>query len=316
MQQDIEKELDSLISDMIEERCSNNAPTEQDIKNVLAELGTPEELALKYCGSEHKALISGTYFLVYKRVLSVVLPIVAAVLAILTPLGFFIGGESAQTSIIIGAIDISLPLMMIATNIGALIQTFAAITIIFAVMEYKKVNLQGSDFYDLPEIPEARLKISPFWPIFGIVLSISLTALFLGFPQIIGASINFNWIPAFDTQIVRGLWLPILLWAILEIGVEIVKLIEGRYTMRLAVVAVISGILSAVCAVAIFGNNEIMNLQFFVQMEHYHMYFEALGGLFDNIIMRPNLVIMCIMLAIIFFETLDVVVKAFQSQRS
>lgn len=42
---DIERELRSLIGDMLEERCGEIAPTERDIRVVLTELGTPTELA-------------------------------------------------------------------------------------------------------------------------------------------------------------------------------------------------------------------------------------------------------------------------------
>ena len=46
MRGDVEKELDSLISDMLEERCRDITPSEKDIRGVLMELGMPEELAL------------------------------------------------------------------------------------------------------------------------------------------------------------------------------------------------------------------------------------------------------------------------------
>ena len=41
---DIERELRSLIGDMLEERCGDIAPTERDIRVVLTELGTPTDV--------------------------------------------------------------------------------------------------------------------------------------------------------------------------------------------------------------------------------------------------------------------------------
>ena len=45
---DVAKELESIISDMLEERCGPITPTEHDLRVVLTELGTPSELARKY----------------------------------------------------------------------------------------------------------------------------------------------------------------------------------------------------------------------------------------------------------------------------
>jgi len=329
IQADVEIELDSLISDMLNERDTrvegeqykaNTPPTEQDIKDIIKALGPPEELALKYYGSERKALISGIYFLMYKRVLRTVLPIVAAVLAVFTIVGFIIGIEmNLFTGVNVGNINIigfSMPIFaqmtqLITSVVGGVVQVFAVITVVFAILEYFKVDLKSEDFYELPEVPEAKMKISPSGPIFGIAFAIITTVIFLGFPEIFRLNFNLVWIPVFDAAVIRGLWLPIVIWTILEVGVEIVKLVEGQYTMRVGIVGLITGILSAVFAFAIFGNNNIVNQELLNAIEH-QFQFEALGLVISN----PNIVIMIITLVIIFFDTLDVVVKSFQSRRA
>ena len=50
MKKDVAAELETIIQDMLEERCEDVTPTERDIKVVLTELGTPNELASKYKG--------------------------------------------------------------------------------------------------------------------------------------------------------------------------------------------------------------------------------------------------------------------------
>ena len=312
MQGDVQKELDGLISEMMDERGSGNLNSEQTLKGVLDELGTPSELALKYHEGGQKSLISGVYFLMYKQVLRIVLPIIAAVLAVFTTASFLVGdGEALH--IIIGTINLSFMahfFQIIAVTAGGVVQAFAVITVVFAVIEYKKVNLKEFNLQDLPNIPEAKMKISPFWPIFSIALSISLTALLLGFPQIIGISINFNWTPALDVDFVRSLWLPIIFWTILEIIAEIGKLVEGHYTKRLAAITVITAILQVACVILIFGNNSILNPEFVSHLSGLYVHFQPINWIFDNV----NLTIMTIALIAIFFETLEVVVKTFQAK--
>lgn len=45
---DVARELDSLISDMLEARCGGEEPTHEDLEAVVKELGAPENLALQY----------------------------------------------------------------------------------------------------------------------------------------------------------------------------------------------------------------------------------------------------------------------------
>ena len=48
LKKDVSAELETIIQDMLEERCGDVMPTEHDIRVVLTELGTPAELASKY----------------------------------------------------------------------------------------------------------------------------------------------------------------------------------------------------------------------------------------------------------------------------
>jgi len=307
MQADVEQELDSLITEMSAQR---------DIKDVLAELGSPEELALKYCGSERKALISGTYFLMYKYVLRVVLPIVAAVLAVLTTIGHFVGGEGSL-NIIIGFVDVSSfarVTQVFGVALGGVVMAFAIITIVFAVLDYLKVDLKDGNILDLPDVPDARHKISIAEPIWGIAIAIASTVLFFGFPQIMRARFDYEWVNVFNVNVIRSLWLPILAWTVIEIVAELVKLVEGRYTKRLAVVTVVTAALQVVCAVFVFVGNDIVNPEFITQATSYVADLQALGWIINNIVVQPNLMILAIILIVLAFETLEIVVKSFQSK--
>jgi len=323
---DVERELDGLISEMLDERRGNDAPSEQDLKDALAELGTPEELALKYCGSDRKALISGTYFLLYKRVLFMVLPIVAAISAAGMILGLIFGAEPLlNIGVNFGTVTFNFglgtflaeTLRVIASAAGGAFQAFAIITVVFAVLDYRKVDLQDGDMFDnLPEIPEAKAKIEPFWSIVGIAVSIPAAVLFLLYPQIISARFeDIGWIPVFNVDVVHSLWLPILLWAILNVGSEIMELVEGQYTMRLASVTAGACALIAICAAAVFGNSEIINPVYTSRMLYERHLFDGAYWVFD-IVAQPNHFIMAVTFIVLAYETVWAFVKAFQSGRS
>jgi len=319
MQADVEQELDSIISEMLDERRGNsNAPSEQDLKDVLAELGAPEELALKYGGNERKALISGVYFLMYKRVLAIVLPIVASVLAVLTTIQFFVGDEPSLSIIVIGFASVnylSHAIQIFTVMAGGVVQAFAAITVIFAVLDYKKVNINAGEFFDLPEIPEASMKISPFEPIFWIAFSIVSTVAFLGFPHVIAGYFDGGWVTVLNVDVIRGLWLPVLIWMIIEIVAEAIKLVEGQYNMRLLAVTVVTSILQMVCAIIVFGNSNIMNPEFVTRAENWSAGILAGSGWFSVPISRPNLVVLVVIFGILVWEVAEVAYKVFQAKR-
>ncbi|MCL2377271.1 MAG: hypothetical protein FWC76_07755 [Defluviitaleaceae bacterium] len=322
VQADVERELEGLISEMLDERRGNNsAPSEQDLRDVLTELGTPEELALKYCGDERTALISGTYFLMYKRILGIVLPIVAASIAGLSIIGFILGTEILHINMPFINITAGYnPLLMMFPNIiGTMIQAFAIITIIFAVLDYRKAKLTDGDMLtNLPEMPDTKTKIKPGEVVFGIIFSVFFAILLIGFPQIIAVwSEDTGWIPVFDVAVLRGLWLPIISWVVITIIAEVVRLIEGRITTRLAAVTTVANILIAICAIVVFGgfgSNELINPAFVSFMEGIFATTEVTWLL--EAFAQINLVLLGIILIALAIETIYTLVKAFLSRRS
>jgi hypothetical protein len=195
------------------------------------------------------------------------------------------------------------------------VQAFAIITVVFAVLDYLKVNMKDNAFFDLPEVPEAKMKISLLEPIFGITISIATTILLLGFPHVIGARLDGSWVTVFDVAVVRGLWFPILIWTLLELVAEAVKLVEGRYNVRMAAVAVVAGVLQIVCAVAVLGNNQILNPEFISHVEGFGAGVERLGGYFNTFLLQPNRVILVVALGILIWEMVDVLVKTFLAKK-
>jgi len=262
---DVEQELDSLIADMLAERCGDIQPTEKDIRVVLTELGTPEELAVKYSGDENSALISGTYFLIYKRVLKIVLPIVLASIALASILDICLEWDTTLNPIALFAKAIG---SIITNEIMGVFQSFAIVTFIFAVFDRKKVVFNNGDLFShLPPVPKVKARIKPHEPIISMIWSVFAAVFFLGFPQFAGAWTESNgWIPIFVPSVIRSFWILIILWAALGIAKESVKLMEGQYTKRLAVVTIVCNVLTAISAAVVFLSEKIMNPEFMNQL--------------------------------------------------
>jgi hypothetical protein len=71
--EDIKRELQSLIEDMLEERISTGQASKEDVESVLLELGHPNELAVKYRGNERYLIgpmLIDTYLTTLKIVLA------------------------------------------------------------------------------------------------------------------------------------------------------------------------------------------------------------------------------------------------------
>lgn len=256
--EDVSKELHSLISDMLEERCGAVKPTEHDLRVVLAELGTPEELAEKYSPTGDRALIGPTYFGKYIFALKIVL--------ICTGAGILLAGllEALVTG--------TYALKWVTIFLQGLLAAFGFVTLLFALFERKGVSLrfQGDSLNDLPPVPKKKAEISRTECIVGIVFSVLFTTIFLGFPGVFGVYISEGGkhTSIFLAEAVQSKWYLILGFAALGIGRECVKLLEGRYTFRVLGATAIADILSGVLAAFWLANDQIMNPAFFAEISN------------------------------------------------
>ena len=167
-------------------------------------------------------------------------------------------------------------------------------------------NTQTPEENNKPAIQHKR-KFSFFEPIAGIILAIVATVVFFFFPQIISVVfVNGPLIPTFVDFIINGLWFPIFAWAILRIGVEVFYLIERRYTKRLAVVTVIGNVLAFICTLFIFVPYRVVNLHY---VEWIYSYFSGGAAWFGEILARPNLIIIIIMLIGLLLDSFTVIRK-------
>jgi len=233
---DIEKELRSLIGDMLADRVGENEVSSADMEAILIELGDPNELADQY--REKKQYLIGpenydTYMFVLKIVLAAVAFGITLALTIAT-----IFDPPASFTEVVGNYFGSL--------INALFQAFAWVTVVFAIFEYYNFAI-GKEFKDtewtpaeLPMLPVKEAEIKPIEAIIGIVFAILALILFNMFDHLIAIYfISDNAartvIPIFNQEIFRSL-LP-LLNIMLAIGIvkELIKLMIRKWTVGLAV---------------------------------------------------------------------------------
>ncbi len=266
---DISEELRGLIDDMLTERCGNTAPQEKDIKIVLTELGTPNEIYNKYNPDADKCLIGSPYYSTYKYVLKLVLICtafgitLATVISSLTdvynaPLTNTVSNATQFLLSFFGELTAILPLVLLLA--------FAFVTILFAIFYHKRIKIDTTDNLDnLPSVPVKQKSLSKGDSIVGIVLSVVFLCVFLIAPQIFCVIITdpFKITPIFNTETIHSLWYFTVVFSVIGIIRETVKLIEGQYTKKVMFTTITANTVSGVLTVLWLTHDNIINPEFF-----------------------------------------------------
>lgn len=239
--EDVSLELRGLIEDMLEERCGGETPSEKDIRVVLTELGTPQELYAKYDEDADKCLIGQPYFSTYKLVLKIALVGVS--------IGMLVTGVIQQ--IIEPRMWVDAVAEMISMLVEGLVSAVGFVTLLFAFFQYKGIRINESfNLDELPSVPKKKQEISRLDAIIGIGFDVVFLAIFLAAPQMLGIYRDGSEIiPIFNVAAIRASWVVIVLFGALGIIREVVKLLEGRYNRKVLTVTVVTDVLSAGLAI-------------------------------------------------------------------
>lgn len=300
--EDVSMELHSLVDDMLAERCPEETPAEKDIRVVLTELGTPQELFARYDEDADKCLIGQPYYSTYKFVLKIVLASVVIGMTIVVLLQQLLNPQDGLQMVVNGIRD------WFTMVYNSLLSSFAVVTLLFAFFQYKGVKLKESfDFDDLPPVPKRNQEISKWESIAGIGMCVIFTVLFLLCPQTL-FSMRYDGliIPIFDGEVLRKTWLLILGFALCGIIREVVQLLEGRYNRKVLLTALITnGISAALCTWWLTGYR-ILNPAF---VGHVDTLFAGDAPFLTELFSRFDLFFLgCILFALIL-DTVDVTVK-------
>lgn len=265
---DIEEELRTLIEDMLEERQDGKS-REENVRDVLSELGDPAKLAMKYRGEEAH-LIGGEYYPLYCQLLKLVLICVGVVVAISAVVHLIVHFpmQSGGTGVVVdGVVDFFLSL---ASLPEALLGSFGFVTLVFFILERNQVKLQQRESWSLEklmQIPDKKAVISKGDSIVGIFFGILIMTVFICLPEYIGA-----WGKNPDGELVAVSILNLSVWSkalpffiismLAGIADDFVKLVIGYYNKTVMCVSIACSLISIVAAVILFKGYAIFNMNF------------------------------------------------------
>lgn len=272
--EDIQMELQELISDMMEEG-------DADMEKVLTELGSPKKFAQKYRG-ENNYLIGPEYFEDYIWVLKIVLliSVMSNVISGVVQMVF----HSEQLLGIVDYMEIVVENIVVGTITGA-VGGFGFITLIFAVMERQKVKLEigGEKEWSakklkawspvmLPPVPDKKARISRGDCIVEIVFTVLLCSLLTFAPEWMGAVQINDKIVTFVSPFNLEYWhviLPILLVSMGAALIDsIMKLVTGRYCKTVMISGICMGAVQIVLAAVVLKLLPFWNPDFVEQLEN------------------------------------------------
>jgi len=314
--EDIKQELQGLIEDMLDERLQSDRPTREDAESVLLELGHPNTLAAKYRGYD-RYLIGPSLFDSYLTTLKIVLiSVLVAMCAV-----FVIESIFTPTGILEHFTGFWVSLF----TAGA--QGFGWVTVIFAVIEYRKHGKAGErgekkpDWKpsELPDIPNANSRIKLSEPIAGIIFTVLFMVLVLYSIDLIGVwriqDGGHTIIPIFNEKAVLK-YIPIVsILAALGILRESIKILVRKRTGQLLALHVSVSVVSAILGCIVLADPAIWNPDFIQQLKAAEI-LTAGGKDYDTVVSIWNGVTGWIVQIVVLFTLIDIISETYKWHRA
>lgn len=264
---EIGSELRALIDDMMD-GMDQSFSEEEKIDKVLRELGNPQELANRYRGKE-RYLIGPNYFDKYLFVMKIVVLSIFIGISIATGLGVMFSNDSMYG--IIGS--------YLGTLFSSILQGAAWVTGVFALFEYKEITLvtgmeQGDwEPSQLPELPKKKAMISRGESIFSIIISTIFLPVFFYLYKYIGiyykVDNEIRYLPLFNEVDLAPFKIFIILVFTINIVIELLKIIQGRWTVKLAIITTVLSIISSTLFISILYKMNIWNPEIVQKFEQF-----------------------------------------------
>ena len=150
-------------------------------------------------------------------------------------------------------------------------------------IKLKVADSKHEDIVQRPEDAKKLIKIGKGESIFRIFISLLIAAIFIGVPYIMGfvassllwepetyfATPNWFWVPIFNLDIVNSLWFLVVLWTLVVIVGEIIKMIISRYNKKYALTTTITGALLLIFTGMMFLHPRLYNIGFVPLLDEY-----------------------------------------------
>ena len=249
-------------------RLDNTLSEEEKMMKVLTDLGDPKKLANQYRNKE-RYLIGPKYFEKYIMVMKIVM------------LSIFFGLSLVHGFSILFEVNSVLDMLggYIGSLLSALMQGAAWVTGVFALLEYNEISLEHEEKEEpwnpnqLRAVPNEKARISRGESIFSIVFSTNFLTLFFFSPGAIGIYYfigdNMNFIPLFNLQALAVFQILIFIVFTFDILIEMLKIIQGRWSRNLAIIVTALNILSALILIYALSNVAIWNEEITVRFEEF-----------------------------------------------
>ncbi len=310
IRKETEKELRSLIDDLLEERCGESPPSESDAIEILTKLGTPAELAGKYIPDPFNYLIGPSYYRYYKTILAIVLASAAFGILVSSFLAILIPSDTTPWYQLLGNLFADLSIGLLAA--------VGAVTLVFALFERRGERLQaftpGYEIANLPPVPKENERIPRHEPILEISISLFLLGIFFFFSDSLLVYIqDSHIIPIFSREVILNHRFLLCLAFLAGIPVELLKWIDGRYSLRLAAVVLVSNLANGLLSAYFFRLPGLINPEFQQTIETVLREKGALSPTLEAVLQHWNLfliAVICIGLAA------DAGIALFRSLRS
>lgn len=303
---DIEKELRTLIEDMLEQQEGPESD-EAKLKKVLISLGDPAVLANNYRESK-RYLIGPQYFDTYVLVLKIVLGAVFIGVSVAVIVANIFSAQQNIVDILTG---------YLGSVFSALLQASVWVTVGFYIAERsgrnlmdKKSEKEGWSLSQLPVIPEKKAAISRAESIVSIIFSTVFIAILYFAPQLFAVYISdagegLVTIPVFNLELLNRYKLLFVVIFAISVSREVLKLIAGRWTFKVSVVFSVISIAAAVLMLLVFTNPNIWNPDFSAEiMKHTNLSFN-----FENLWSKVVTVFIIIIAASAVYESASALYK-------
>ena len=261
---DIEVAIRETIEDMLPDDF-----TDDDVRNVLYELGNPTLLVQKY-QEKPKYLVGPLLYANYIYTLKLVLLIILCV----APVIAFVTVVTENNHV--GYVDTIIKSIsgLLTFIVQGAFQAFAWVTIIFAFIDRMKCMdkewpFTGKEWRieDLDELPSgSKNRIEKSDPVCSIIFTMIFAVVICFFPSYLGwyrfDNNLWNVTPIFHLEVLNR-YIPLfLLIALLGVATAIVKLINHRWTRGLAILNTIYNLSSVVVSCSFLLNKNIINPKF------------------------------------------------------